>query len=231
MSDMIHLPFADRAEAGRLLARELLRQDPAANAIVLALPRGGVPVGVEVAKAIAAPLDVVIIRKLGVPSEPELAMGAVASGAFRIFDEDLISRLRISRQEVDRVVFEETAELARREKLYRGDRPKLDLRGRTVVLVDDGLATGSTMLVAARYVRSLGPTKMVIAVPVGSLPACRRVRKEADSCVCLAMPEPFRAVGEWYLDFEQVTDEQVQLLLAQNPRVSKAGPEPSPGGR
>jgi putative phosphoribosyl transferase len=213
---MIRLPFADRAEAGRLLARELARQDRYAGAIVLALPRGGVPVGAEVAKALSAPLDVVIVRKLGVPAEPELAMGAIASGGFRVLDEDLISHLGISAQEVERVIAEENAELGRREKLYRGDRRKLDVRGRTVVLVDDGLATGSTMLVGARFVRSLAPARIVIAVPAGSRFACRILKKEADSCVCLAMPEPFGAVGEWYLDFEQVTDKQVQRLLGQD---------------
>jgi putative phosphoribosyl transferase len=212
---MIHLPFADRSGAGRLLAEELLHQDLAGNVIVLALPRGGVPVGLEIAKAFGAPLDVVVVRKLGVPFHPELAMGALASDSFRILDEELIAELGISREEIDAVVAEETAELARRERLYRGGRSKLDLHGRVAVLVDDGLATGSTMLVAASYVRSLRPAKMLIAVPVASVHALRRLREEADGYVCLATPEPFDAVGEWYVDFQQVTDAEVRHDLAR----------------
>jgi putative phosphoribosyl transferase len=213
---MIQLPFANRAEAGRVLATELVSHKLPANVIVLALPRGGLPVGLEVAEALRAPLDVVIVRKLGVPWQPELAMGAIASGSFQTLDEELIRALRISREEIDAVVAKESAEVARREKLYRGGRRALDLHGRTVLLVDDGLATGSTMLVAARYVRSLKPRKTLIAVPVGSVQACQRLREEADGCVCLATPEPFAAVGEWYADFRQVTDAEVQRLLEQH---------------
>jgi len=212
---MIQLPFADRAEAGRLLATELLRHQLPANVVVLALPRGGLPVGLEVAKALGAPLDVVIVRKLGVSWQPELAMGAIASGSFQTLDEQLIGALGISRAEVDAVVARESAEVARRETLYRRGRRALDLHGRTVLLVDDGLATGSTMLVAARYVRSLKPRKTLIAVPVGSVQACHRLRQEADDCICLATPEPFSAVGEWYADFRQVRDAEVQSFLEQ----------------
>lgn len=224
---MIQLPFADRVEAGRLLAAELVSHKVQGNVIVVALPRGGLPVGLEVAKALGAPLDVVIVRKLGVPWRPELAMGAIASGSFQTLDEELIRALRIPRQEIDAVVARESAEVARREKLYRGGRRTLDLHGRTVVLVDDGLATGSTMLVAARYVRSLKPRKTLIAVPVGSVQACQRLRKEADDCVCLATPEPFAAVGEWYVDFRQVTDAEVQHFLEQDrlPATAAAQPE------
>lgn len=210
---MIYLPFSDRTEASRLLAEELLRYDLPTNIIVLALPRGGVPVGRQVATALGAPLDVVIVRKLGVPAQPELAMGAIASGSFRILDRELIDGIGISRPEVEAVIAKETTELARREKLYRGNRPPLDLQARTVVLVDDGLATGSTMLVAARYVRSLKPAQIFIAVPVGSAEACRRLRKEADRCICLSTPQPFCAVSEWYVDFPQVSDREVQFLL------------------
>jgi putative phosphoribosyl transferase len=223
---MIQLPFADRAEAGRLLASELLRRNLPANVVVLALPRGGLPVGLEVAKAFGAPLDVVIVRKFGVPWQPELAMGAIASGSFQTLDRDLVEALRISREEIDAVVARESAEVARRERLYRRGRQALDLYGRTVLLVDDGLATGSTMLVAARYVRSLEPRKTLIAVPVGSVQACHRLRREADDCVCLATPEPFTAVGEWYADFRQVTDAEVRHILEQNhlPTATAAQP-------
>jgi putative phosphoribosyl transferase len=212
---MIQLPFSDRSEAGRLLAEELVRYDLPSNVVVLALPRGGVVVGWEVANALGAPLDVVVVRKLGVPTQPELAMGAIAGGSFRILDQKLIDEIGISREEVEAVIAAETAELVRREELYRRNRPALDLRGRTVLLVDDGLATGSTMLVAARYARSLKPGQTFIAMPVGSVQACRRLRKEADRCVCLATPQPFGAVGEWYVDFPQVPDQQVQVLLDQ----------------
>lgn len=214
---MIQLPFSDRSEAGRLLAGELLRYDLPSNVIVLALPRGGVPIGAEVAHALGAPLDVVIVRKLGVPTQPELAMGAIAGGSFRVLDHELIAELGISRAEVEAAIAAETTELLRREKLYRKDRPTPDLRGRTVLLVDDGLATGSTMTVAARYVRSLKPAQIFIAVPVGSVEACRRLRKEADRCICLATPQPFRAVGEWYVEFPQTTDREVRRLLEQSP--------------
>ncbi len=209
---MIHLPFADRAEAGRLLAAEL-RSRHFTNPVVLALPRGGVPVGWKVAKTLGAPLDVVVVRKLGVPWQPELAMGAIAGGVFRTLDKELIAGLHISGQQVDEAIAKESAELARREELYRQGRREIDVQGRTVLLVDDGLATGSTMLVAARYVRSLKPSRTVIAVPLGSVQACLRLKKEADECICLATPQPFAAVGAWYTDFRQVTDSEVQTLL------------------
>jgi len=220
---MIQLPFADRTEAGRFLAAELATPKLPADVIVLALPRGGLPVGWEVAKKLGAPLDVVIVRKLGVPWQPELAMGAIAGGSIRTLDQELIRTLRISREEIEAVIARESAELQRREKLYRKGRPALDLRGRTVLLVDDGLATGSTMLVAARYVRSLKPARTLIAVPVGSVQACRRLKKEADDCICLATPEPFSAVGEWYADFPQVNDSEVQRFL-QDDRLHAAAP-------
>ena len=221
---MIQLPFADRDEAGRLLAAALAMMKLPANVIVLALPRGGLPIGLEVAKKLNAPLDVVIVRKLGVPWQPELAMGAIASGSFQTLDQDLIRALGISREEVDVVIDKEKAELERREKLYRKGLPALDLRGKTVLLADDGLATGSTMLVAARYVRSLKPARMLIVVPVGSVQACERLKTEADDCICLATPEPFVAVGDWYADFPQVNDSQVQRFL-------EAGRLPGKGNR
>ena len=212
---MTHLPFSDRVEAGRLLGAELARRKLPANAIVLALPRGGVPVGREVAKALHAPLDVVVVRKLGVPWQPELAMGAIAGGSAQVLNEELIAQLQVSRQEIHAAVAKEKIELERREKLYRSGRPAPDLRGRVVLLVDDGLATGSTMLVAARYVRALKPAKMIVAVPVGSAEACEILRKEADELLCLATPEYFMAVGEWFRDFRQVSDAEVQQLLEE----------------
>jgi len=224
---VIQLPFADRAEAGRLLAAELDLLKLSANVIVLALPRGGLPIGLEVAKKLRAPLDVVIVRKLGVPWQPELAMGAIASGSVQTLDHDLIRALGISRAQIDAVIDKEKVELERREKLYRKGRPALDLRGRTALLVDDGLATGSTMLVAARYVRSQKPGRTLIAVPVASVQACERLKTEADDCICLAIPEPFVAVGQWYADFPQVTDSEVQRFLEASRTPGKANPSES----
>jgi putative phosphoribosyl transferase len=219
---MIQFPFADRAEAGRLLATELATLELPGDVVVLALPRGGLPVGLEVANKLRVPLDVVIVRKLGVPWQPELAMGAIASGSVQTLDHDLIRALGISRAQVDAVIDKEKVELERREKLYRKGRPTLDLRGRTALLVDDGLATGSTMLVAARYVRSLKPGRTLIAVPVASVQACERLKTEADDCICLATPEPFVAVGQWYADFPQVTDSEVQHFLETSRMPGKA---------
>jgi putative phosphoribosyl transferase len=202
---MLHLPFASRAQDGSLLAAEVAHHKFAATPIILALPRGGVPVGSVIATQLHAPLDVVVVRKLGVPWEPELAMGAIV-GSFRILDEQLIVELGISDAEVERIVAREKAEIERREKLYRGGRPAPDVRGRDVILVDDGLATGNTMLAAVRYVRSLSPAAMMIAVPVGAADSVCRLRKEADEFLCLATPEPFFAVAHWYIDFAQVSD-------------------------
>jgi predicted phosphoribosyltransferase len=213
---MIQLPFSDRTEAGRLLAAELGSHKLPPDVIVLALPRGGVPVGFEVAKALRAPLDVVVVRKLGVPWQPELAMGAIAGGSVEVLNEELIADLRVSRQEINAAVAKERAEVERREKLYRAGRPAPKLRGRAVLIVDDGLATGSTMLVATRYVRALKPAKIIIAIPVGSREACDRLRKEADDFLCLATPEWFVAVGEWFRDFRQVSDAEVQRLLEES---------------
>jgi putative phosphoribosyl transferase len=182
--------------------------------MVLALPRGGVPVGFEVARALGTRLDVVVVRKLGVPRQPELAMGAIASGGSRFLDDKLIRKMGISPAAVEAIIARETEEAERREQLYRGVRPALDLRNRTVILVDDGLATGSTMLAAVKCVMSLNPLALIAAVPVGSKQACAHVRKSADECVCLATPYPFVAVGEWYEDFGQTSDAEVRDLLA-----------------
>lgn len=215
---MVDLPFRDRSEAGRLLAAELESRKLGTNAIVLALPRGGLPVGLEVAEALKAPLDVVVVRKLGVPWQPELAMGAIAGGT-RVLDPKVIRGLGISDDEIEAVAAREAKEMERREKLYRGGLPAPNLGGRTVVLVDDGLATGSTMVAAARYVRSTRPQKLIVAVPVGTSEACSRLSVEADECICLAMPEPFFAVGEWYTDFRQVTDREVEDILKSSRRL------------
>jgi putative phosphoribosyl transferase len=213
-SFMVHLPFADRLEAGRFLADQLSFHKVPADAVILALPRGGVPVGFAIAERLHLPLDVVVARKLGVPWQPELAMGAIA-GTVRVLDERLIQELGIDNEEIDLIVRREQAEIERREELYRGGRPPLELRGRTVVLADDGLAMGSTMTAAARYVQSLNPAAVIVAVPIGSRQACERLTREADDLVCLAEPEPFFAVGRWYSDFHQVSDTEARNLLSE----------------
>lgn len=210
------LPFRDRTEAGRLLAVELAGRDLGDDPIVLALPRGGLPVAVEVAQELNAPLDIIIVRKLGVPWQPELAMGALAETT-RILDHALIDQFRIPDSDIETVVARETAEMRRREQLYRGDRSIPSLTNRTVILVDDGLATGSTMLAALTYVRASHPKKVVIAVPVASAQACLRFKSIADDCVCVATPEPFIAVGECYTNFDQVSDVVVRQILKTAP--------------
>jgi len=210
---MLQLPFRDRAEAGRLLGSKLAGSDWPKDSIVLALPRGGVPVAFEVARALGLPLDVIVVRKLGVPWQPELAMGAIASGGMRVLDQDLIRLERISQEDVEAIAAREKLEAERRERLYRAGRPPLELRDRMVILVDDGLATGSTMLAAVKCVKSLQPSSVIAAVPVASRQACAQLRQVADECVCLAIPEPFGAVGEWYEDFQQTSDAEVRDLL------------------
>jgi putative phosphoribosyl transferase len=210
---MIHLPFADRLEAGQLLAGELSRRTYAGNAVVLGLARGGVPVAFAVANQLGLPLEVLVVRKLGVPLQPELAMGAIA-GTERILNNRIINQLGISDEEIEKVVAREQAEMRRREELYRGGRPAAGLDGQMAILVDDGLATGSTMMAAVRYARSLKPVKVIIGVPVGSRDAVNHLRKEADEVICLAIPESFSAVGEWYRHFDQVSDDEVRNLLA-----------------
>jgi len=206
------MQFIDRRHAGRLLAQELARyrDDPAV--VVLALPRGGVPVAFEVATALHAPLDVFIVRKLGLPGHEEFAMGAIASGGVMVMNPD-VAGFHVPQTAVDAVAARERAELDRREQLYRGDRAPLELRNRIVILVDDGLATGSTMLAAVRSVRLQNPGSVVVAVPVASPEAVQALRSEADDVVCLATPDPFRAVGLWYRDFGQTSDDEVRQLL------------------
>lgn len=211
--------FRDRQDAGRALAEQLTDYRDNGDVLVLGLARGGVPVGWEVAAALHAPLDVLLVRKLGVPRWPELAMGALASGGGVIMNDDVVADLQISDDAVQAAIIRETAELHRREQAYRGDRPDLDLRGRTVLLIDDGIATGASMLAAVRAVQTGDPTATVVGVPVGPASACRKIAQEADQVVCVTTPVHFDAVGQAYLDFHQVDDDEVRRLLA-TPTVS-----------
>ncbi|MGH7716627.1 MAG: phosphoribosyltransferase [Vulcanimicrobiaceae bacterium] len=210
-------PFRNRAAAGRVLASRLVADAQNRDAIVLALPRGGVPVGFEIARALEIHLDVIPVRKLGVPGREELAMGAVApSGAFFI-DEWLVERLSISRAQIDAVIERERTELARREREYRGNRPPPDLRNRTVICVDDGLATGASMRVAVAAIRERQPARVVVAVPVAAPPVAEGLRNVADAVVVAHLSANLRAVSAWYDDFSQTTDEEVRDLLARAP--------------
>jgi predicted phosphoribosyltransferase len=205
--------FADRYEAGRRLAGELSAYVGRRDVLVVALPRGGVPVGFEVARALKAPLDVMQVRKLGVPGHEELAMGAIASGGVRIVSENVVEALRIPERVIATVAAAEAQELERRERIYHQDRSFPDVRGRTVILVDDGLATGSTMRAAAAALRALGAERLVAAVPVAPKESCDTLREVVDDVVCASTPERFLAVGEWYQDFAQTSDEEVSELL------------------
>ena len=207
--------FRDRTDAGRRLAARLVKYAGRAGVLVLALPRGGVPVAFEVARALGAPLGVFLVRKLGAPGHEELAMGAIASGGVCVVNEPVVRELRVSGVEFEGVAARERAELERRERAYLGDREAPDARGRTIVLVDDGLATGSTMRAAATALRRQGPERVVVAVPVASRETCEELRAEVDEVVCAETPEPFRGVGRWYADFSQTTDEEVRALLAK----------------
>ena len=218
--------FRDRIEAGQQLARELAEYANRPDVLVLALPRGGVPVAFEVARALGAPLDVFVVRKLGLPRHEELAMGAIASGGVRLLNRDVIETYGVSRIEVERVTAAERAELERRERHYRGDRPFPDLSGRTVILVDDGLATGATMRAAVEALRLERPARIVVAVPVSAPETCDAFRDIADDIVCASTPEPFYAVGLWYEDFSQTTDEEVHDLLT---RAARGHPSATPG--
>jgi predicted phosphoribosyltransferase len=220
--------FRDRREAGRLLAAKLTAYANRPDVIVLALPRGGVPVAYEVARALGAPLDVFVVRKLGVPGYEELAMGAVATGGVRVLNDQLVNRLGIPDHLIDAVAAREQQELARRERLYRSGRPPLDVRNRTVILVDDGLATGATMHAAIAALRQLHPARIVVAVPTASPETCEEMRAEVDDVICAITPEPFHAVGRWYQDFSQTTDEEVQDLLTQRDTPSETATAESP---
>ena len=205
--------FLDRRDAGRRLAEDLARYANQPNVLIFGLPRGGVPVAYEVAKALHAPLDVFIVRKLGFPGHPELAMGAIASGGVRILDRRLIEMYEIPDDHIERITASEQRELTRREKSYRDDRPSPDVRDHTVILIDDGLATGSTMRAAVQALRQEGARKVVVAVPIAPPETCESMRKEVDDIVCAITPEPFLAVGLWYADFSETTDDEVRALL------------------
>jgi predicted phosphoribosyltransferase len=214
--------FQDRREAGRLLAEKLGAYANRPDVLVLALPRGGVPVAYEVARALGAPLDVFIVRKLGVPGYEELAMGAVATGSVRVLNDELVRALSIPDYVIDAITAWEREELARRERLYRGDRPPPDVQDRTVILVDDGLATGATMHAAIAALRQQQPARIVVAVPTGSPETCDALRAEVDDVICAITPEPFHSVGLWYKDFSQTTDDEVRELLARATGVERA---------
>jgi putative phosphoribosyl transferase len=208
--------FRDRSEGGRQLAAELAAYAGRKDVIVLALPRGGVPVSFEVATTLGVPLDVLVVRKIGFPGREEFAIGALASGGVRLLNEDIVRRFGIRREEIERATEREQAELERREAEYRGSRPFPDLRDKTVILVDDGLATGSTMRVAVEALRAEGPARIVVAVPVSAAETCDAFRDIADEIICALTPAHFQAVGQWYDDFSQTTDAEVHDLLARS---------------
>ena len=210
-------PFADRAEAGELLAERLTAYRDRDDVVVLALPRGGVPVAREVARALGVRLDVYVVRKLGVPGHEELAMGAIATGGVRLLNHDVIDALGIPMNVIDAVAAREQQELARREQTYRGGRGPIALTNKTVILVDDGLATGATMRAAVMAARQQQPARVIVAVPVGATSTCADLAAEADDVVCVRTPDPFVAVGLWYRDFTPTTDHEVRSLLGKDP--------------
>jgi predicted phosphoribosyltransferase len=208
------LRFSDRREAGRVLVQRLKDYKDGRNVIVLALPRGGVPVAYEVAQELHAPLDVFIVRKLGVPGHEELAMGAIASGGVRVLYDEVVAQLGLPQSAIDGVAQRELMELQRREREYRGDQSPPDVRGKTVILIDDGLATGATMRAAAMALRRLNPAKIVVAIPAAAPETFEAFGDEVDEIICAIMPDPFYAIGVWYEDFSQTSDEEVRELLA-----------------
>jgi putative phosphoribosyl transferase len=233
---MIRPIFRNRAHAGQILAQRILAQRilaqgikvTSARPLVLALPRGGVPVAAEVARTLDADLDVFVVRKLGVPGQEELAMGAIASGGAQVLNEALIRRLEISSEELDEIVVREEREIARREALYRGNRLPLSIEGRPVILVDDGLATGASMLAAVHAVKTHNPASVMVAVPVAPTNACDDLRGQVDEIVCAYMPEPFNSVGSWYMDFSQTTDAEVRNALMTPIKKSTLPKSPEP---
>jgi len=207
--------YRDRVDAGKQLAKRLTDFADRDDVLVLALPRGGVPVAYEVAKALHVPMDIFLVRKLGVPGHEELAMGAISTGGVRVLNDDIVSYLRIPRDVIDAVAAGELKELERREREYRGDRPEPDVRGKTVIQIDDGLATGSTMRAAAAALRQQNPTRIIVAVPVSAPQTCDEYRMGVDEIICARTPEPFFGVGMWYEDFSQTTDDEVRDLLGK----------------
>ncbi len=210
MSKTLHR-FADRVHAGRYVARSLGSYTDRGDVVILALPRGGVPVAAEVARALGVPLDVLMVRKLGVPGHEEMAMGAIASGGALIINE--VQTLDVDPEDMKRIIAREQAEIDRQEFLFRTGRPRIELRGKTVILMDDGLATGSTMRAAVKSVRESGAAHVIVAAPVGSVEACRSLHTVADEVVCPLQPPSLRSISEWYKDFPQTTDAEVQALL------------------
>lgn len=208
-------PYANRSDAGLRLAAELHEYAGRHDLLVLALPRGGVPVGFQMAEALDAPLDLMLVRKLGFPGHEELAMGAIASGGVRVLNSDLVQRLGVPREMVDEVIERETRELSRRERAYRGDRPPPEIRGQCVILIDDGLATGSTMLAAVQAIRQQEPGSIIVAIPVAPADTVEEFRAQVDRIVCPETPLDFGGVGRWYQDFSQTTDTEVRDLLAR----------------
>jgi predicted phosphoribosyltransferase len=207
--------YLNRSEAGKYLAAQLANYADRDDVVVLALPRGGVPVAFEVAKALHAPLDIFLVRKLGVPGHEELAMGAISTGGVRVLNQDVVDYLGIPGDVIDAVAANELRELERRELVYRGDRPEPEVREKTVILVDDGLATGSTMRAAAAALRKQNPARIVVAVPVSAPETCDEYRMGVDEIICARTPQPFLGVGRWYRDFSQTTDEEVRELLEE----------------
>jgi predicted phosphoribosyltransferase len=223
-------PFRDRHEAGERLAARLVEYRNRPDVLVVAIPRGGVPVAYEVARALAAPLDVIVVRKLGLPAQPELAMGAIASGGVRVLNPEVVRALRIPDRIIDTVAARERVELERRERMYRGERPGEDPTGQTVILVDDGLATGSSMQAAIAALRARRAASVLVAVPVGPPSTCREIAGLADGFVCLNQPAFFAAVGVWYENFAPTTDEEVQQLL-ESSLAFRAPTAAPPAGR
>lgn len=210
------MSFLDRREAGRALAARLTKYASRPDVLILALPRGGIPVGYEVSLAIHAPMDVFVVRKLGVPGHEELAMGAVAGGGVRVLNEDMVRALGVSDRQIEAITKRELSELKRQERLYRTSRPEQPIEGRTILLIDDGLATGSTMRAAATALRRRGPSSIIVAVPVGAPATCEQFADLVDETICVLTPEPFMAVGRWYEDFSQTSDDEVRELLSQS---------------
>jgi putative phosphoribosyl transferase len=212
---MNHFVFADRTDAGRALARELSRYAGRDDLLVLALLRGGAPIGFEIARHLHAPMDVFLVRKLGVPDYEELAMGAIASGGTRVINDAVVRQLGITEEQIEEVARREQRELERREAVFRNGAPPVDVAGRTCILVDDGLATGSTMRAAVQALKNRGPGKIIVAVPVASSDTCAEFDALVDEMVCLYTPEPFQSVGRWYDDFAQLTDDEVRAYLGR----------------